>query len=194
MSKVVRPRSMKYSTPASCAPGVSSLGIMREVMASISLASSAPKNANLAGAADCAAWRACVAAARRAGQCAETQRAESPPVPCARKRRRLTDASISSNLDRDSANVSGQKRSVKDFLAASAENSEAKWFCALSARPTKARQECCFLQTRTIVCLPFSRKQTAPFRRPRCRKPRLRGQLPVVYDAAHLNARGHFAK
>src|SRR5215469_1046681 len=147
MSKVVRPRSMKYSTPASCAPGVSSLGIMREVMASISLASSAPKNSNLVGTADRAAWRACVAAARRAGQCAETQTAESPPAPWARKLRRLKGASISSNLDYDSANVSGEKRSVKNFLAAFAESSEPKWFRTSSAGQRSARQtESCFLR------------------------------------------------
>jgi hypothetical protein len=35
----------------------------------------------LGGAADLAAWRACVAAARRAGKCAEAQTAEKPVIP-----------------------------------------------------------------------------------------------------------------
>src|SRR5215469_938347 len=154
---------------------------MREAMASISLASSAPKNSNLAGTADRAAWRACVAAARRAGQCAETQTAESPPAPWARKLRRLTGASISSNLDYDSANVSGEQRSVKKFLAASAESSEPKWFRTSSAGPKKCLPDrILLLETRTIVCLPFGRKQTTPTLG--FRNPNLRGQLPVVYD------------
>src|SRR5207245_6748307 len=74
-----------------CALPISSLGMMRAQMASISLASSAVKNSNLGGAADCAAWCAWVAAARRPGQCAETQTAESPPAPWAKKRRRRSE-------------------------------------------------------------------------------------------------------
>src|SRR5262245_20307093 len=68
--------------------------MMRDVMASISLASSAVKKSNLAGAVDLAAWCACVAAASKAGQCAEAQAAESPVTPCDKKRRRLTDSFI----------------------------------------------------------------------------------------------------
>jgi len=42
--KVTSPRSMKYKTPASRAPGSSSVGMMRAEMASISAASSSVKN------------------------------------------------------------------------------------------------------------------------------------------------------
>src|SRR5437867_10010433 len=69
--------------------------MMRALIASISLASSALKNSNLGGAADLAAWCACVAAASRAGQCAEAQTAENPVTPRDRKRRRVTHSFIS---------------------------------------------------------------------------------------------------
>src|SRR5207245_3041743 len=100
-----------------CALPISSLGMMRAQMASISLASSAVKNSNLGGAADCAAWCAWVAAARRPGQCAETQTAESPPAPWAKKRRRLRDGSISASLKCIFGTVRRGIHSVKDLLA-----------------------------------------------------------------------------
>src|SRR5215472_12787399 len=106
---------MKETTPASCAPGVSSVGIMREVIASISLASSALKNPNLGGAADLAAWCACAAAASNAGQCAEAQAAESPVTPRDRKRRRLSDSFISGVLRITFQTVSRAGHSVKRF-------------------------------------------------------------------------------
>src|SRR5690349_4397722 len=86
---------------------------MRDVIASISLASSAVEKANLEGAADLAAWCACVAAARRAGQCAEAQAAESPVTPRDKKRRRLTDSFIGNVLRRSALSCAAQ--GVKRF-------------------------------------------------------------------------------
>src|SRR5260370_36575856 len=62
---------------------------MRAVMASISAASSGVKNSNLGGVAACAAWRACVAAERSAGQFAESHAALRPVPARHRKLRRL---------------------------------------------------------------------------------------------------------
>jgi hypothetical protein len=60
-------------------------------------------------------------------------------------------------------------------------------------RPTKCPPDRILLfETRTIVCLPFGRKQTTPTRG--FRKPSLRGQLTVVYDAAHLERSRPFRK
>src|SRR5580692_1133502 len=64
---------MKYTTPASCAPGVSVVGIIRAVIASISTACAGVKKLSLAVSEACTAWRACVAAEQSEGQCEETQ-------------------------------------------------------------------------------------------------------------------------
>src|SRR6267378_6267536 len=81
--------------PASRAPGVSSEGIMRAVMASISTACSGEKNWNFAGVADLAAWCACSAAATIAGQCAESHTALTAPPARVKKLRRLRSLSMS---------------------------------------------------------------------------------------------------
>src|SRR5215472_769286 len=167
---------------------------MREVMASISLASSGRKNSNLAGTGDCATWRACVAAARRAGQCAETQTAESPPAPWARKRRRLRDASISSNLNYDSANVSGEKSSVKKFLPASAESSEPKWFRTSSCRANgvPVRQNFAVLKRGQLYACHLAESKRHlhwVFETPICEANSRWCTMPPT-----LNARVHFAK
>src|SRR5579871_761625 len=64
---------MKYTAPASRAPGVSVVGIMRAVIASISTAWAGVKKLSLALSGACTARRACVAAEQREGQCEETQ-------------------------------------------------------------------------------------------------------------------------
>src|SRR5215831_12506435 len=108
---------MKYTTPASRAPGVSSLGMIRAVIASISFASCGLKNANFGGAVDCAALCAWSAAASRADQCVEIQTAESPVAPCSKKRLRLSEESIVANLEKgDLANVSRRTSTVKGYL------------------------------------------------------------------------------
>src|SRR6201995_3270839 len=64
---------MKYTTPASRAPGVSVVGMIRAAIASISTACAGVKKLNLAFSGACTAWRACVAAEQSEGQCEETQ-------------------------------------------------------------------------------------------------------------------------
>src|ERR1700729_3682172 len=66
---------MKYTTPASCAPGVSVVGMIRAQIASISTACAGVKNPSLAGSGACTAWRGCGAAGRGEGQSEETQTA-----------------------------------------------------------------------------------------------------------------------
>ena len=59
---------MKSTTPASCAPGVPSLGMICEATASISLACAGVKNPNVPCAFVRAAWCACWPAARISGE------------------------------------------------------------------------------------------------------------------------------
>src|SRR5713226_2399022 len=66
-------------------------------MASISAASAGVRNSNFGGVADCAAWRACVAAERRAGQFVESHAALRPVPARNRKLRRLSSFSVKDN-------------------------------------------------------------------------------------------------
>src|SRR5260370_24378479 len=74
-------------TPASRAPGVSSVGMIRAVMASTSTVSSGVKNSNFGGVAAFAALCACVAADSTAGQVAVIH-ATLRPVPVRRRKLR----------------------------------------------------------------------------------------------------------
>src|ERR1700681_3110887 len=108
---------MKYTTPASRAPGRSSVGMRQAVMAWISLACRGERNSSFGGAADCAALRAWPAAAARAVQCVEIQIALMPLPVRRRKLRRLRSLSIEEeavrthqNVGRDRAIVKGKRR------------------------------------------------------------------------------------
>src|SRR5712692_142342 len=77
---------------------MSSVGMMRAAMASISVACSGEKNSNLGGVADWAARRAWSAAARTAGHWAAIQALERPVMPWARNRRRESELSMRARL------------------------------------------------------------------------------------------------
>src|SRR5215469_7804638 len=79
---------MKKTTPASRAPGVSSVGIIRAASASISAACSGVKYSNFGGSANCDECCACRVAARMAGQLAVTHAAETAVVLLNRNFRR----------------------------------------------------------------------------------------------------------
>src|SRR5713226_5128378 len=73
---------------------MSSVGMMRAVMASTSAACSGVKNSSFAVPGDFAAWRALAEAARSAGQFAESQTVEMPVKLLERKSRRVAFFSI----------------------------------------------------------------------------------------------------
>src|ERR1700726_3373607 len=107
-------------TPASRAPGVSSVGMIRATMESTSAAISGVKNSNIGGVADCAELCACCAAARATGQWVATQVAERLLKLLRRKRRRECKRKGLSELrsswyDRgqDRSNESGPRRWVR---------------------------------------------------------------------------------
>src|SRR5712692_9865376 len=77
---------------------MSSVGMMRAAIASISVACSGEKNSNLGSVADCAARCAWSAAARTAGQWAAIQALERPVMPWARNRRRESELSMRARL------------------------------------------------------------------------------------------------
>src|SRR5215467_11290603 len=79
---------MKKTTPASRAPGVPSVGIIRAATASISAACSRVKYSNFGGSANCDECCACRAAARMAGHLAVTHAAETAVVLLNRNFRR----------------------------------------------------------------------------------------------------------
>src|SRR6267378_2363203 len=85
---------MKYKTPASRAPGSSSVGMMHAEMASISVACSGVKNSSFGGLAACAALWACFEAETSAGQFAEIHAALMPVPARRRKLRRLNSLII----------------------------------------------------------------------------------------------------
>ena len=84
-AKVTSARSMKFTTCASWAPGVSVAGKICEDMASMSAACASVKNANGTGCAEVAARWAYASASRMAGQCVASQTEPSPATESARK-------------------------------------------------------------------------------------------------------------
>src|SRR5215470_8713785 len=83
---------MKYTTPASRAPGVPSLGIMHESIAATSLASAGVKNSKFCESGEAAALWACSPAARTSGQFAVAHVA--PAAAKVRERNCLRSSSV----------------------------------------------------------------------------------------------------
>src|SRR5882724_4278187 len=111
--KVASPRSMKYKTPASRAPGSSSMGMMRSEMASISVACSGVKNSSFGGLAATAASCACFEAESSAGQLAEIHAALMPVPARRRKVRRLSSLIIVDESSLNSQTLGGRWLTVK---------------------------------------------------------------------------------
>src|SRR5262245_18886402 len=92
---------MKYTTPASRAPGVPSLGMMQAEIASTSLASAGVRNSSFCDSGDAADLCACSAAARTAGQL--TVAHVEPAAARVRERNCLRSSSVinvrSGNID-----------------------------------------------------------------------------------------------
>src|ERR1700726_4556266 len=94
--------------------------MMREVIASISMACSAVKNSSFGAVEDCAAARAWVAAESSAGQCAEIHTALRLLHERKRKSRRsrsmvieVRDTRLPANVCCDSSGVKGKRRIVE---------------------------------------------------------------------------------